>query len=78
MGSGVDMSEYRWRNFDKFDATICVLILGFVLVNVYFLGEPLLVTTAQGLMLILVFLGGSRIVIIESKETEKEELKNDG
>lgn len=71
----VEKRVYRWGGFDKYDVTICVLILVFILINVCVLMEPPLETTAQGLILILVFLGGSRIVIIESNKTTKEESK---
>ena len=67
------MTEYRWGGLDRYDAIVCVLAVGFVLHQVLVLNEPLLVTTAQGLVLMFLFLGRSRFIKIEADKTTEEE-----
>ena len=67
------MPEYRWRDFNKYDTMGCVVIVAFVLYSALKLNEPVLITIMKGLVLLSLFLGGSRIVIIESNKTSKEE-----
>lgn len=75
MGSGVKMAEYRCGGFDRYDAIVSILITVLTIYSVCVLNMPLFMSIAQGLILIFLFLGRSRIVKIEANKTSKEEQK---
>jgi len=73
MGSGVEMTEYRWGGFDRYDTIVCALTTVLIIYSVCILNMPLFMSIAQGLVLMFLFLGRSRFIKIEVDKTTKEE-----